>query len=150
MTESSTWKTSLSFLQGPKGAHRSVPPGTSAEILWSCSSSRAVTVWLCRAGTAWQELPPAGKTTPFGEETLAEHRAQHCYPWISTKHGPASAFATSLINAMISALPTTPKNKADLFFFFQLWLIIKCEPCTKLSSVLGSVIMKPVTPNTGR
>lgn len=60
-----------------------------------------------------------------------------CYPWISTKHGSALPFATSLINSRISALPATQKNKVDLFLFFQLWLIIKCEPCTKLSSVLG-------------
>lgn len=86
----------------------------------------------------------AGAPPLQGEQPLLERRhllstglSTACYPWISTKHGPASPFATSLINTLISAPPSAPKNKADLFLFFQLWLIIKCEPCTKLSPVLG-------------
>lgn len=83
--------------------------------------------------------PLQGKQSPFGEETLAEHRAQHCVlPLdINKTRSCFLPFATSLINTRISALPATQKNKVDLFLFFQLWLIIKCEPCTKLSSVLG-------------
>lgn len=122
-----TWKTSVSFPQGAGGAQGSGSPGSSAGILWSCSSSN-----LC--GCAEQGQP--GRSSPLqGEQPLLERRhllstglSTACYPWISTKHGPALVFAASLINTLISALPAAPKNKVDLFLFFQLWLIIKCEP----------------------
>lgn len=106
----------------------------------------------CPCGCAEQGQP--GRSSPLqGKQPFLERRhlqstglSAVCYPWMSTKHGPAAACATSLGNAAISALATAPKNRVDLFLFFQLWLIIKRDPCTKL----GSVVMRPVTPNTGR